>query len=115
MLRKNPHLFMRHISDEDLVRCADGELPSQRAAELDAHLEACWDCRARMESVQSAMTSFVRAHHADLRGNFLLPPDHVRYFERGWCNWLRSSQLNAGNALFNSALLWQVWRSSAHS
>ena len=72
MLRKNPHLFMRHISDEDLVRCAHGEPPSQRAAGVDAHLEACWDCRARMESVQSAMTSFVRAHHAELEGQ--LPP-----------------------------------------
>ena len=72
MLHKNPHLSMRHISDEDLVRSADGELSSRRAAEVDVHLEACWDCRARMQDIQSTMTDFVRAHHAEFDGQ--LPP-----------------------------------------
>ena len=72
MLHKNPNLLMRHISDDDLVRSADGELSSQQAAEVDAHLEACWDCRARMEEVQGAITSFVRAYHADFDAQ--LPP-----------------------------------------
>jgi hypothetical protein len=64
MLQKNSHL-MRHLSDEDLVRSADGELSSRRAAEVAAHLETCWDCRGRMENIQSTLTGFVRAHHAD--------------------------------------------------
>jgi len=64
MLHKNPDL-MPHIPDEDLVRSADGELSSRRAAEVEAHLEACWDCRARMEDIQSTITGFVRAHHAE--------------------------------------------------
>jgi hypothetical protein len=72
MLHKNSHLAMRHISDEDLVRSADGELSPQRIAEVNAHLEACWDCRARMEEVQTAITSFVRAHHAEFDAQ--LPP-----------------------------------------
>lgn len=72
MLRKNPNLSMRHISDEDLVRSADGELSSQQAAEVDAHLEACWDCRARMEDIQSTITGLVRAHHAEFDAQ--LPP-----------------------------------------
>jgi len=63
---------MRHISDEDLVRYADGELPSHRAAEVETHLKACWDCRARMEDTQSTITGFVRAHHAEFDGQ--LPP-----------------------------------------
>lgn len=57
---------MRHISDEDIVRYADGELSSQRAAEVSAHLEACWECRARMEEFQTTITGFVRIHHAAL-------------------------------------------------
>jgi hypothetical protein len=65
MLDKNPPTWMRHLSDEELVRSADGELSSERSAEVDAHLEACWDCRTRMEDMQSAITSFVRAHRAE--------------------------------------------------
>jgi Putative zinc-finger len=65
MLRKNPDLSMRHISDEELVRSADGELSSERAAEVDAHLEACWGCRVRMEDIQSTITGLFRAYHAE--------------------------------------------------
>lgn len=72
MPNRNLHLSMGHISDEDLVRSGDGELCSQRAAEIDAHLEACWECRSRMEDIQSTITGFVRAHHADSDGQ--LPP-----------------------------------------
>ena len=72
MLRNHPPLSMRHISDEELLRSADGELPPQRSAEVDAHLEACWDCRARMEGLQSAITELVRSHHG--RFDPYLPP-----------------------------------------
>jgi len=72
MLHKNRHLSMRHISDEELVRSADGELSPQRAAEVEAHLEACWNCRARMEEMQTTITEFVHAHHAEFDRR--LPP-----------------------------------------
>jgi hypothetical protein len=72
MLHKNPHPSMRHVSDEELVCSADGELSPQRAAEVEAHLEACWDCRARMEEIQSTITGFVRTHHAEF--DTQLPP-----------------------------------------
>jgi hypothetical protein len=71
MLRKNSHL-LRHPSDEHLVRSADGELSSKQAADVNAHLEACWDCRARMEEIQTTITGFVRAYHAEYDGQ--LPP-----------------------------------------
>ena len=72
MLHKNSDRSIRHISDEELVRSADGELPPQRATEVETHLEACWECRARMEEIQSAIMGFVRAHHAEF--NSKLPP-----------------------------------------
>ena len=72
MLRKDSDLSMYHIPDEELVCSPDGELSPQRAAEVDAHLEACWDCRARMEEIQTTITGFVRAHHAEFNGQ--LPP-----------------------------------------
>jgi Putative zinc-finger len=73
MLHKNHRLAMRHISDEELVRSADGELSPQRAVEVETHLETCWDCRARMEEIQSTIADFARAHHAEL--DMQLPPD----------------------------------------
>lgn len=72
MLHQNPHTSLPHVSDEDLIRAADGELSARRASEVDAHLEACWDCRARMEDIESTITKFVRAHRAEFDGQ--LPP-----------------------------------------
>ncbi|HTR25075.1 MAG TPA: hypothetical protein VMI10_13925 [Terriglobales bacterium] len=63
-----------HIPEEDLVGSADGELTSARAASVNAHLEACWECRARMEEIDSTITGFVRAHHAEFDAQ--LPADN---------------------------------------
>jgi hypothetical protein len=63
---------MSHLSEQDLLLAADGELPSRRRAEVTAHLEACWSCRERMESLESTITDFVRARNHEL--NTQLPP-----------------------------------------
>jgi hypothetical protein len=52
-----------HISDEELLLAADGELGSRRAAQIQAHLAACWNCRARRSEMDRAITGFVRARH----------------------------------------------------
>jgi hypothetical protein len=51
-----------HISDEELLQAADGELGTRRAAQVQAHLAACWNCRARMAQIEGAIAGFVRAH-----------------------------------------------------
>lgn len=58
-------ISMHHISDQELVGSADGELSQRRAAAIEAHLEACWNCRARMQEIQSTITQFARAHRAE--------------------------------------------------
>lgn len=58
-------MAVHHISDQELVCSADGELSRQRAAAIDAHLKACWNCRARMQEIQSAIAHFSRAHRAE--------------------------------------------------
>src|ERR1700722_5279098 len=65
MVHKDTDPSRYHISDEELVRSADGELSPQRAAEVDAYLWACWEGRARMEEIQTSIAGFVRAHHAE--------------------------------------------------
>jgi hypothetical protein len=61
-----------HISDQELLLAADGELPARRAAQVHAHLAACWDCRARMAEIEAAITDFARAHRQSLDQQ--LPP-----------------------------------------
>jgi hypothetical protein len=61
-----------HLSGKDLMLAADGELPARRRAEVAAHLENCWSCRERMESLESTIAHFVRARNSELVGQ--LPP-----------------------------------------
>ena len=61
-----------HLSDEVLVRLADGELPTREANGARAHLAACWDCRTRLGDLESTIGAFVHAHHASLDPQ--LPP-----------------------------------------
>jgi hypothetical protein len=49
-----------HISDQDLLLAADGELPPRSLAKVQAHLVACWTCRARMREIDRTIAEFVR-------------------------------------------------------
>ena len=62
-----------HLSGEDLMLAADGELTARRRLEVAAHLETCWSCRERMQSLENTITDFVRARNAELAGQ--LPPE----------------------------------------
>jgi hypothetical protein len=55
-----------HLSDQELLMSSDGELPVRRAAEVKAHLDACWSCRARRQRLEEAAMDFVRARSRDL-------------------------------------------------
>ncbi len=61
-----------HLSDQELLLAADGELPGRRSAQVHAHLAACWDCRARMAEIEGTITDFARAHRQTLDPQ--LPP-----------------------------------------
>ncbi len=61
-----------HLSDEELLRLADGELSPRRVAEVHAHLAACWDCRARLRQFEETIANFVELHHDTLDSR--IPP-----------------------------------------
>ena len=65
-----------HISDENLLRAADRELPAREIAEIQAHLAACWTCRTRMGELERTIADFVHLHQ-DL-GPALPPEDGAR-------------------------------------
>jgi hypothetical protein len=61
-----------HISDQALLRSADGELPRSRARQVRAHLAACWLCRTRLAELEATIADFVHAHRSTLDPQ--LPP-----------------------------------------
>lgn len=65
-----------HVSDEDLLRAADHEIPARQIAEIQAHLVSCWKCRTRMGELEHAIADFVQMHHRV--GPVLSPPDGAR-------------------------------------
>jgi hypothetical protein len=52
-----------HLSDQELLMAADGELRARRAAQVRSHLAACWDCRTRMAEIEATIADFSRAYH----------------------------------------------------
>src|SRR3569833_1649956 len=52
-----------HLSEQDLILAADGELPARWKVEVAAQLETCWSCRERMQSLEGTITEFVRARN----------------------------------------------------
>jgi hypothetical protein len=61
-----------HVADEELLLAADGELPAHRAAQVRAHLAACWHCRARMAEIEGTIADFARTYRQTLDSK--LPP-----------------------------------------
>jgi anti-sigma factor RsiW len=51
-----------HPPGQELLLAADGELSRRRKAAVDAHLEACWTCRARMQEMESSIADFSRCY-----------------------------------------------------
>jgi hypothetical protein len=70
--KQDRRLSNAHLSDQELLRAADGELSNRRAEQVHAHLAACWDCRARMAEIEATIADFARAHRQNLDPQ--LPP-----------------------------------------
>ncbi len=61
-----------HLSDQELVLAADGELTPRRDARVRAHLAACWQCRTRLRELEGAIADVVHLHSASLDSR--IPP-----------------------------------------
>lgn len=55
-----------HLTDQELLLLADGEMNTRRAARGQAHLAACWNCRTRMQDLEGTIGEVVRARAAAL-------------------------------------------------
>lgn len=65
---------MSHLTDEQIVLVADGELPS-----AEAHLDSCSACRARLAEVQGTMAEFAHVYRAALDSQLPPPRDFPLY------------------------------------
>jgi anti-sigma factor RsiW len=61
-----------HLSDEELLLAADGELAPRDVKRVNAHLTHCWACRARMSGMETGIADLVRLHRRSLDAP--LPP-----------------------------------------
>jgi len=52
-----------HLSDQELLMAADGELQARRAAQVRSHLAACRRCRTRMGELEATIADFSGAYH----------------------------------------------------
>jgi len=66
MSKDDVHLSDMHLSDQEMLLAADGELSARRATEIRAHLASCWSCRARMGELEGAIADFARAYRETL-------------------------------------------------
>jgi hypothetical protein len=55
-----------HLSDQEMLLAADGELSTRRAARVHFHLAVCCRCRGRMAEIAQTIAAFARAHRQTL-------------------------------------------------
>src|SRR5690242_2717821 len=63
-----------HPDDGVLLRYLDGELTGRKSRQVRRHLEACWDCRAGVESLERAIAGCVQYRKQVLQVMLPEPP-----------------------------------------
>jgi hypothetical protein len=67
---------MRHYEDVELLAAADGECSPAERESIRAHLENCWECRARMVELEKSIADVMAVSPAPVkarRGLWLVP------------------------------------------
>jgi len=70
-----------HPTHETLLLCVDGELESKEAAQVEAHLEACWHCRVRTKKIDETIAEIIEFDERALKPH-IAPPYGWRDFDR---------------------------------
>ena len=63
-----------HPEEGALLRYADGELHAKDTARVARHLEACWDCRTRLDDLKQTIAEYVRYQRDVLEPALPRPP-----------------------------------------
>ncbi len=73
-----------HPDEGLLLRSLDGELPARKARHVRKHLEACWQCRADLESLEATVADCVRYRKQVLAGFLPEAPNAWQTLDRGF-------------------------------
>jgi cytochrome c1 len=63
-----------HPEEGELLRYCDGELRARETSRLARHLEACWDCRTRLDDLKQTIAEYVRYRRDVLDPGLPQPP-----------------------------------------
>ena len=74
----------QHLEDGLALRYLDGELPARKARQVRKHLEACWQCRAEMEDLQTTVADCMRYRKQVLATQLPEPPNAWADLSRGF-------------------------------
>jgi hypothetical protein len=102
-----------HPEEGHLLRYCDGELRAKESARVARHLEACWDCRTRLDDLRQTIADYVRYRRDVLEPALPQPPQpwknlrlelprmpaRRRIFQRP-AVWLVACTLTAGTGIF---------------
>ncbi|MGI8783662.1 MAG: zf-HC2 domain-containing protein [Acidobacteriota bacterium] len=77
----------QHPTQEQLLLDADGELAPAEAAQMQAHLEACWSCRAKTARIEETIAGFVEYEAAVLTPHLPRPPRNWQRFSPQLSRW----------------------------
>src|SRR5262249_7402920 len=87
--------FRKHCTDAQLLARADGELGLLSSTWVKAHLELCWDCRARMAELESQIRVISTALHEDS----LIDPNRLSRAKSRFQSWRLEYERSAAEAL----------------
>lgn len=62
-----------HLSDQELLRAADGELSTRDAARVESHLSVCSNCRSRKKQFEATMSEFVHSQRSAFNSRISAP------------------------------------------
>lgn len=108
-----------HPEEDELLRYCDGELRARHTRRVARHLEACWDCRTRVDDLRQTIAAYVRYRRDVLEPTLPSPPQPWRNLraefsrmpasgESGWkwsrilahrTVWLAACTLTAGTGI----------------
>ncbi|MEW5978740.1 MAG: hypothetical protein AB1898_23320 [Acidobacteriota bacterium] len=72
-MRKLPFGQTWHPSEEELLRCLEGEGRVRANAKVAAHLQGCWACRVKQQHISELITAFMEDRRVSL-GRFQKSP-----------------------------------------
>jgi hypothetical protein len=95
-------IFQRHCNDELLIAHLDGELSDRAGRFVQAHLKACWQCRAHLAELEEQVIALATA----MEDHTFPAPDRIAAARSHFAEWARGFQEDSAPAPRIKVLFW---------